>query len=118
MTIYDWWQDIQFETDNSATALRYETMLRVIAYDITDPKRLRRIARLCERFGARVQFSVFECWLDAERFDELLHLLKQEIRPADDHIVAYSLDQSAAKRRKSLGSSSCLTNRLDSCIVL
>ena len=44
-------------------------MLVVIAYDVsTDSaggaKRLRRVARLCENHGARVQFSVFECKLD------------------------------------------------------
>jgi CRISPR-associated protein Cas2 len=29
----------------------------LVAYDIADPKRLRRVARACEDFGLRKQFS-------------------------------------------------------------
>ena len=36
-------------------------MLNVIAYDITDPKRLARVAKVCEAYGMRVQYSLFEC---------------------------------------------------------
>lgn len=35
----------------------------VVAYDITDSKRLRKVARACEDFGLRRQFSVFLCRL-------------------------------------------------------
>ena len=31
----------------------------IVAYDISDPKRLRRVARVCEDFGYRKQLSVF-----------------------------------------------------------
>ncbi|MGO9466992.1 MAG: CRISPR-associated endonuclease Cas2 [Isosphaeraceae bacterium] len=37
----------------------------LVAYDICDPKRLRRVARVCEDFGLRRQFSVFFCRLAA-----------------------------------------------------
>ncbi len=40
-----------------------ETFL--VAYDIADPKRLRRVARICEDFGLRKQYSVFFCRLQA-----------------------------------------------------
>ncbi len=32
----------------------------VLCYDIPEDKRRNKLARLCERYGARVQFSVFE----------------------------------------------------------
>jgi len=35
----------------------------LVAYDIADPKRLRKVARACEDFGRRKQFSVFFCRL-------------------------------------------------------
>ncbi len=35
----------------------------LVAYDISDPKRLRKVARACEDFGIRRQFSVFTCRL-------------------------------------------------------
>ena len=33
----------------------------LVAYDISNPKRLRKVARTCEDFGLRRQFSVFFC---------------------------------------------------------
>jgi CRISPR-associated protein Cas2 len=36
-------------------------MPHLILYDIADAKRLRRVARVCEDFGVRLQDSVFEC---------------------------------------------------------
>jgi CRISPR-associated protein Cas2 len=52
----------------------------LICYDIADAKRLRRVARLLEAHGRRVQQSVFLCRLpppDAralrEQLDETLH---------------------------------------------
>jgi len=35
----------------------------LVAYDIADPKRLRKVARACEDFGVRRQLSVFFCRL-------------------------------------------------------
>ena len=35
----------------------------LVTYDIADPKRLRKVARACEDFGLRRQFSVFFCRL-------------------------------------------------------
>ncbi len=35
----------------------------LVAYDICDPKRLRKVARACEDFGLRRQYSVFLCRL-------------------------------------------------------
>lgn len=38
--------------------------LSLIAYDITSNKRRRKLMKLAEAFGIRVQFSVFEAMLD------------------------------------------------------
>ncbi len=37
----------------------------LVCYDIADPKRLRRVAKLCEDFGYRRQYSVFLVRLSA-----------------------------------------------------
>jgi CRISPR-associated protein Cas2 len=37
----------------------------LVAYDICDPKRLRKVAKTCEDFGFRHQYSVFLCRLTA-----------------------------------------------------
>lgn len=33
----------------------------LIAYDISDPKRLRRVLKVMEAYGTRLQYSVFLC---------------------------------------------------------
>jgi CRISPR-associated protein Cas2 len=43
----------------------------IVAYDISDPKRLRKVARTCEDFGYRKQYSVFLCRLSATDFVRL-----------------------------------------------
>jgi CRISPR-associated protein Cas2 len=37
----------------------------LVAYDICDAKRLRKVAKICEDFGMRRQYSVFMCRLAA-----------------------------------------------------
>lgn len=114
----DWWDDLLFTEEFSAAEISFKTMLRVIAYDISSPKRLRRVAKVCERFGARVQLSVFECWLEGDRFDQLVAELKNEISAKDDQIVLYTLDAGTAKRRISIGVRATFTDRAQACMVL
>lgn len=78
-------------------------MLRVIAYDIACPRRLRRVAEVCLDYGIRVQKSVFECWLDEDRFESFWNRLQQVIEPQEDQILAYTLDAGAARRRRLAG---------------
>jgi CRISPR-associated protein Cas2 len=79
-------------------------MLRVIAYDIGCPRRLRRVAEVCLDYGVRVQRSVFECWLDEDRFEQFWQRLQQTIDSQHDQLLAYTLDAAAARRRRTAGS--------------
>ena len=45
-------------------------MRYLVSYDISDPKRLRKVARSLEGFGVRLQYSVFECPLDDDAAGE------------------------------------------------
>lgn len=86
-------------------------MLRLIVYDIAAPKRLRRIAHVCEDFGLRVQKPVFECWLENDRFDNLWEALLAEIDKQHDSLIAYTLDAAGAKARRHAGNETILTER-------
>jgi len=81
----------------------YEEMLRLIAYDIADPKRLRLVAEACADYGVRVQKSLFECWLEQDRFDQLWQRLEALLNKEEDCIAAYVLDRGAARQRRCLG---------------
>lgn len=60
--------------------------LTLITYDIACPKRLRRVAAQCEKFGERVQESVFLAELEPAELKSLMAGLAKIIRPALDSV--------------------------------
>jgi len=82
-------------------------MLTLIGYDISDPKRLARVARICEDFGVRVQYSVFECRLEEAEFTEFWLRLLAEIKEDQDRVVAYKIDARCAKETLTAGTMVC-----------
>lgn len=82
-------------------------MLTIVAYDICEPKRLARVARICKDFGVRVQYSIFECHLPEDRFDDLWRRLMETIDESEDRIVAYKLDARCARQTMTAGSMVC-----------
>lgn len=71
-------------------------MLVIICYDVNTEtregrRRLRRVAKLCESVGQRVQKSVFECQVDRVRFEMLERDLVAEIDAAQDNLRLYRL---------------------------
>ena len=83
-------------------------MLVVITYDVntmdaTGEKRLRRVAKLCERYGVRVQNSVFEVLVDAAQLATLKHELSKEINKNLDSIRFYRLGNSYQNKIDSMG---------------
>ena len=63
----------------------------VICFDVADAKRLRKVSIEMENFGQRVQYSVFECFLDESELSELKQRLEQLIMPSEDHIRYYGI---------------------------
>jgi CRISPR-associated protein Cas2 len=89
--------------DHDPSKERYRNMLHLVAYDIRDPKRLRRVAKVCADYGVRVEYSVFECDLSEEQFGDLWIDLVKEIDRGEDRILAYRICGSCVDRIKSLG---------------
>ncbi len=63
----------------------------VVCFDVSDKKRLRKVAIQMENFGARVQYSVFECHLNATDLDTLKQRIVEIIAPEEDHVRYYGL---------------------------
>lgn len=59
----------------------------LICYDIADPKRLRNTAKICESYGSRIQFSVFESSLSATMLAQLKSELNAVINHSNDQIL-------------------------------
>lgn len=80
--------------------------LWVIAYDIADDVRRRRLASALGRRAVRVQESVFEGWLNAIEVRALLAEAAALIEPTVDALRAYPLAGNVSSRRRTLGDAS------------
>ena len=72
--------------------------------DAAGKRRLRRVARLCQDFGQRVQYSVFECQLDAAQWTMLHARLVAEIDEKSDSLRFYRLGANWRSRVEHIGS--------------
>ncbi|WP_440898010.1 CRISPR-associated endonuclease Cas2 [Amphibacillus sp. Q70] len=71
-------------------------MLIVVTYDVSTSssggeRRLRKVAKICQNYGQRVQNSVFECIIDSTQFIEFKNKLLSQIDLKKDSIRFYRL---------------------------
>ena len=83
-------------------------MLVVVTYDVSTEtaagrRRLRRVAKVCESTGQRVQKSVFECQVDEMQLEQLERALLAEIDETQDNLRFYRITESAHLRVKQYG---------------
>ena len=83
-------------------------MLVLVSYDVrtvdeAGRRRLRRVARMCEDRGQRVQNSVFECLVDASQWVLFRAALLQEIDPDQDSLRFYFLGNEWKRRVEHAG---------------
>ena len=103
----NWWFEAFSQIPYEKSPPGAGEMLTVVAYDITDPKRLARVAKVCEDYGVRVQYSVFECRLDEDEFTDFWLKLLEEIDDDEDRMVAYKIDARCAKETLTAGTMVC-----------
>lgn len=78
----------------------------LVSYDICHPKRLRRVAKVMEGYGARLQYSVFECALDEKRYRKMEAALHPILNHDEDQVLFVSLgpeDSSHGLRIEAMG---------------
>ena len=80
----------------------------LIAYDITTDdkagrRRLRRVAKVCERYGRRVQKSLFECQGDDKTLQKLRFELLDEIDEKYDSLRIYHMGKEIENKMESFG---------------
>lgn len=78
-------------------------MMVLIAYDVntetsSGKKRLRKVAKVCEDFGQRVQNSLFECLVDPAQWSKLRSLLLHEYQKDKDSLRFYFLGSNWKRR--------------------
>jgi CRISPR-associated protein Cas2 len=75
----------------------------LVCYDIADPKRLRKVARTCEDFGYRKQFSVFLVRVSATDFVRLRSRLYDIIDLAADQVLFIPMTEAGLRRMEAIG---------------
>lgn len=83
-------------------------MLIIVTYDVSTEtaagrKRLRRVAKVCESVGQRVQKSVFECRVDLMGYEDLERRLLSEIDETEDNLRLYRLTEPVELHVKEYG---------------
>ena len=83
-------------------------MMIIVGYDVSTEskagrRRLRRVAKVCEGTGQRVQKSLFECQVDQMQYEELERRLLAEINLEEDCLRLYRLTEPADLRVKQHG---------------
>lgn len=83
-------------------------MMIVLSYDVdtgdkAGQRRLRKVAKLCESYGCRVQNSVFELIVDPGQMVALKAKLLQLIDSEKDSVRLYRLGSNWKPRIESLG---------------
>lgn len=61
--------------------------LFIVAYDISDQKRWRRVFKAMHGYGEWLQLSVFQCRLSRRRRAELETRLRELIKQGEDHVL-------------------------------
>lgn len=83
-------------------------MLIIVTYDVSTEtregrRRLRRVAKICEGIGQRVQKSVFECRVNQMQYEELERKLLAEIDDKEDNLRLYRLTEPVELHVKEYG---------------
>ncbi len=66
-------------------------MIILITYDITNPKRLKRIHKFLKEFGINTQKSVFECDMDSEGLKKIRNYCKTSLDLGKDSVRIYKI---------------------------
>ena len=88
-------------------------MFVLVSYDVATSvpagqKRLHRVAKTCQNYGQRVQYSVFECIVDPAQWAVLRNKLIKEINPAEDSLRFYFLGSNWKHRVEHVGAKKSL----------
>lgn len=83
-------------------------MMVVVVYDISGTegnasKRHRNVVRTCQKYGVRVQKSVFECKVDAEQYCRMKRAIADVIDSQKDSVRLYMLGNHYRTRMKTIG---------------
>lgn len=81
-----------------------DSMLVLVVYDIADDKRRLKLSNFLERYGRRVQESVFECFVSLGEMRKLHRKVERRVNVNEDNVRFYWITSEAMSRVLTIGS--------------
>ena len=78
-------------------------MFLIAAYDIANPKRLNRIAKIMKDYGVRVQKSIFQVSVTESVFQIMKRRIEKEMVHAEDGVKFFLLCEKCEATREVIG---------------
>jgi CRISPR-associated protein Cas2 len=91
----------------------------LVAYDIANQRRLRKVFKFCKDHGTHLQFSVFECDLNPAELTVMQRELKALIKQDEDQVIFVSLGPAEGRGERVISSLGLPYSRFDApCFVV
>jgi CRISPR-associated protein Cas2 len=75
----------------------------LVGYDISDEKRLAKVAKIVSGYGTRVQYSFFHCYLSVAQKKSLQDRLKKVIKEDEDQVLFLPVTEKQLNEMEVLG---------------
>lgn len=71
--------------------MRAKKIFCVIAYDIADDRRRYRVVKVVEKYGVRINYSVYECMFTQGQLERIQRKIDKLIIKREDTVVYYPI---------------------------
>ncbi|MDR2511358.1 MAG: CRISPR-associated endonuclease Cas2 [Bacteroidales bacterium] len=71
--------------------MRAKKILQVVVYDIENDRTRNKLSKLLEKYGKRVNFSVFECMFSPVQMEKVKDAVGKMLNPKTDSVVFYTV---------------------------
>ncbi|MBF0227558.1 MAG: CRISPR-associated endonuclease Cas2 [Desulfobacterales bacterium] len=75
----------------------------LVGYDISDQKRLSKVAKVMSNFGTRIQYSFFHCFLSTRQKKQMREQLNKIINDKQDQILILPVTEKQLREIEFLG---------------
>ncbi len=88
-------------------------MMVLVSYDVSTidrigARRLRRVAKICQNYGQRVQYSIFECIVNPAQWTQMRQQLIDVINDEQDSLRFYFLGANWQRKVEHIGAKESL----------
>ncbi|PTY01413.1 CRISPR-associated endonuclease Cas2 [Verrucomicrobia bacterium LW23] len=87
----------------------------LVCYDISNDKRLRQVFKICRNHGNHLQYSIFECDMNATERIELEQQLSAVIHHGEDQVLFVCLGPEEGRGNRDITALGIPYTRFDEC---